>query len=293
MILNSASLCAYCSAGQLTVEGGNCTYPQGLACSSVLRPQPITCLAVPSVCHRGREPGCRYQVCCEPQMCCLHGVPSQGDLSSLEKGQLETTLCNSSCVQPARISASLHQTHQHQRCWDPESLSQCPPPSSPVPVMGPVQLTCSRGSTSQPQASATQPQLLTKPYHYHQSQREPDSLSQSSTDPRRLGQCQGKLSSSATLQEVLSSSAVDRDVATEEIWEERRRLEEVHGQTSMSDSREPLDEELQLDRREQSPLQQQALHGSPAAELRKEQPRSKTALRLSDHRGGKVRAFTF
>lgn len=266
------------SAGQLTVEGGNCTFSQSLACSSVLRPQPISCLAVPPVCHRGREAGCRYQLCCEPQVCCLHSVPSQGDLPSLEKGQLETALCNSSCVQPARISAPLHQTHQLQRCWDPDGLSQCPPPSPPV--MGPLQPSCGRGS--QPQTSAT----LAKPYLYHQNQREPDSLPQLSADPRRLGQCQGKL----TLQEeVGGGAAVDRDATAEEIWEERRRPGEALGQTSTPDSRELPDEKLQRDRREQSPVR---LHrGSPAAELRKEQQRSKPALRLGDHRGSKVSVY--
>lgn len=219
-------------------------------------------------------------------MCCLHGIPSPADLSSLDKSQLEATLCNSSCVQPACISASLHQNQQHQRCWDPDSLSQCPPPSSPVPMMGPIQLNCSRGSASLPQATASQPQPLTKTYLYHQNQREPDSLALPSADPRRPGQCQGKLSSSTALQQDRSHTAVDRDVMTEEIWEERCRVEEA-------ESRELLNEELQQDRREQSTVQQQQLHVSPAADLRKEQQRNKPALMLRGHRDGRVRALKF
>lgn len=272
-------------AGQLTVEGGNCTYPQGLACSSILRPQPITCLALPSVCHRGREPGCGYQNCCEPQMCCLHAIPPQPDLSGLEKSQLEATLFNSSCVQPALISASLHQSQQLQRCWDPDSPSQCPPPSSPVPITGPLQLNCSRGSTSQPQpAAATQPQPQTKPYLYRQHQREilPDSQAQPSADRSRPGQREGKL------QQDLSHTAVDRDVMTEENWEERCRVEEAQAAV---ESRELLDVELQQDKREQSPVQQQQqqLHVPPAAESRKELQRNRPAVMLRDHRDGKVR----
>ncbi|XP_035508440.1 uncharacterized protein trim66 [Morone saxatilis] len=269
------------SLGQLTVEGGNCTYPQGMACSSILRPQPITCLALPPVCHRGRDPGCGYQACCEPQMCCLHGIPSQPDLSSLDKSQLEATLYNSSCVQPA----SLHQGQQLQRCWDADSSSQCPPTSSPIPT---IQLNCSRGSTSQTKATASHTQTKSYPYHQHQRDVLSDGQAQASADRSRPGQCQGKLSTSTALQQDLSRIAVDRDVMTEENWEERRRVE-ARGQTAGAESRELLDEDLQRGRREQSPIQQQhqQLHIPPAAELRQEQQRNRPALMLRDHRDGR------
>ncbi|XP_034536135.1 E3 ubiquitin-protein ligase TRIM33 isoform X2 [Notolabrus celidotus] len=268
------------SLGQLNVEGGNCTYPQGLTCSSILRPQPLTCMTLPSVCHRGREPGCGYQACCEPQMCCLHGIPSQPDLSSLDKSQLEATLYNSSCVQPALIS-SLHQSQQLQRCWEPDSSTQCPPPSSPVPIIGNIQLNCNRGSASQPQASLSQSQ--SKSYLYHQHQREvlQDSQNLQSADHSRPGQCQRRLSTSTTQQQDPSHAAADRDVMTEESWEERCRVEEDVGGTAGVESRELLDEELQEDRREQSPVQQQ-LHVHP--ELRKESQRNRPALTLRDNR---------
>ncbi|XP_031180091.1 tripartite motif-containing protein 66 isoform X2 [Sander lucioperca] len=271
------------SLGQLTVEGGNCTYPQGLACSSILRPQPIPCLGLSSVCHRGPEPGCGYQNCCEPQMCCLHGIPSQPDPSSLEKSQLEVPLYNSSCVQPALISASLHQSQQLQRFWEPDSPSQCPPPSSPVPIMGPIQFNCSRGSTSQPQAAASQPQSQTKSYLYRQQPREvlPDSQAQPSAARSRQGQRQRKLSTSMALQHDLSHTAADRDVMTEENWEENCRVEEAR-------TNELLDVELRQDRREQSPVQQQQqLHVPPAAELRKELQRNRPALMLRDRRNSR------
>lgn len=219
-------------------------------------------------------------------MCCLHGIPSQPDLPSLEKSQLEATLYNSSCVQPALIAASLHQSQQLQRCWDPDSSLQCPPPSSPVPI---IQLNCGQGSTSQPQAAASQPQSQMKSYLYYQHQREV--LPDSQADRSRPGKCQGKLSTSTALQPDLSHTAVDRDVMTEENWEERRRVEEARGQTAAVESRALLDEELQQGRREQSPIQQQQLHVPPAAELRKEQQRNRPALMLRDHRDGRVRAL--
>ncbi|KAK5874010.1 hypothetical protein PBY51_018998 [Eleginops maclovinus] len=275
------------SLGQLTVEGGNCPYPQGLACSNILRPQPIPCLSLPSVCHRGREPGCGYQSCCEPQMCCLHSVPSQPDMSSLEKSQLEATLYRSSCVQPALISASLHQSQQLQKCWDRESSAHCPPASSLAPITGPIN--CSRGSTSQPQAAASQLQSQNKSYLYRQQQREvlPDSQTQPSADRSRPGQRQRKLSTSKALQQHLGHTAAERDVLTEEDWEERGRVEEAGGQTTAVESRELLDVEQQ-DRREQSPVQQQLqLQGPPVAELRRELLRNRPALRLKDHRDGR------
>lgn len=254
-----------CCTGQLTVEGGNCTYPQGLACSSILRPQPVTCLSLPPLCHRGREPGYGYQACCEPQRCCLHDTPSQSDLSSLDKTQLDVSICNSSCVQPAHISASLHQNQQLQRCWDRENLSQLHSSSSPVPVLG---LNCSRGSIAPPQVGPSQPQPLTKSY-------------------LRPTQCSGKLSPSPDLPRELTSSD-DAEYMNEDIWEERCRLEETRGQGVRADSRELLDDALQRDGRETagSPVQQQ-LH--PTAEMRQEQQWSRPTQMLRDHRDGRVR----
>lgn len=128
-----------------------------------------------------------------------------------------------------------------------------------------------------------------KSYLYYQHQREV--LPDSQADRSRPGKCQGKLSTSTALQPDLSHTAVDRDVMTEENWEERRRVEEARGQTAAVESRALLDEELQQGRREQSPIQQQQLHVPPAAELRKEQQRNRPALMLRDHRDGRVRAL--
>lgn len=279
------------SAGQLTVEGGNCTYPQSLACSTIMGPQPITCLTVPSVFHRGLDPGCGYQVCCEPQMWCLHGIPSQPDLPSLDKSQLEATHFNSSCVQPAHIAASMHQNQLLQKCWDTESSSQCPPTASPV--IESIQLKYSQGSMSQSQAAVSHPQSHSKSYSsYHQLQREalPNSQAQLSGGRRRSGQCQVKLLASTTQQE-LSHTGMNRDAMNDESWEKRCRVEKTHGQTAAVESRKLLNGELQEGRREQSPVQQQQqqqLHVPPAVDLRKEQQRTRPALILRDHKDGRV-----
>nr|XP_020465414.1 tripartite motif-containing protein 66-like isoform X2 [Monopterus albus] len=273
------------SLGQLTVEGGTCTYPpQGLTCSSIMGPQPITCLALPPVFHRGREPAYGYQTCYEPQMCCLHGIPTQPELHSLDKSQLEAPFLNSSCVQPA-----LHQNQQLQRCWDTESSSQCPPPTSSVPVAGSIQLNYSRSSTSRPQAAGSQPHSRSKSYlSCRQTEVLPDSQAQLSGDHSRSGHCQGKLTTSTVLQQDVSHTAVGRDVMTEESWEERCRVKETRGQRAAAESRELLDAVLQQDRREQSPVhQQQLLQVPPAAELRKEQRKARAALMLRDHRNGR------
>ncbi|KAG7458358.1 tripartite motif-containing protein 66 [Solea senegalensis] len=248
--------------GQLTAEGGNCTFPPALSCSSILRPQPITCSALPPVFHR-REPGCGYQACCEPQRCCLHAVSSQQDLSSLDKNQAEAALYNSSCVQPSLFSAPLHQSQQLQRCWETEGSSHCPPPTSPVPF------NCSRGSASQPQAPDSHSHSKSYPsYHHHHR----EILPEQSADCGRPAQYQGKLSCTA---------AADRGVVAEESWEESCTVEEAGGRT------EQEDEDLQQVREEQSPAQQQQRCVTPAAELRKEHQRPRPALTLSDQRHGR------
>ncbi|KAG7473729.1 hypothetical protein MATL_G00098970 [Megalops atlanticus] len=61
--------------GQLTTEGGFRPHSMGVACPSILKPQPITCTALPtSLCHRVLEQGCGFQDCFQSQMCCPHCV---------------------------------------------------------------------------------------------------------------------------------------------------------------------------------------------------------------------------
>ena len=133
---------------------------------------------------------------------------------------------------------------------------------------------------AQPQVGPSKPQLLTKSYFYHQSPAEPD----------RSTQCQGKLLPSPNLAPEIT--AADAEYMAEELWEDRRRLDEPRGQALLADSRELLDEVLQRDGRETvgSPVQQQQqqqLH--PAAEMRKEQQWSRATQMLRDQPGGRVR----
>ncbi|XP_036390554.1 tripartite motif-containing protein 66-like [Megalops cyprinoides] len=61
--------------GQLTTEGGFQTHSMGVACPSILKPQPLTCTTLPtSLCHRALEQGCGFQACFQSQMCCPHCV---------------------------------------------------------------------------------------------------------------------------------------------------------------------------------------------------------------------------
>ncbi|XP_034046951.1 LOW QUALITY PROTEIN: tripartite motif-containing protein 66 [Thalassophryne amazonica] len=275
------------SFGQLTVEGGNRTYPQGLSFPSILRPQPISCLALPSVCYRGRDPSCGYQACCEPQMCCLHGIPNQPDLPVLDKQHVEPNFYNSSCVQPTLISASLPENQHLQRCCGPESSSsfqsssQCPSVSSSQ-TMGSLQLNCSRAPSSPLQAAASQPQP--KSYFYHQHQREflLGSQAQPSAEHGILGQGQVHVQCQ---EKILTSPPVDRNGMLEEEWEERRRGGETNSQTAVVESRKIVDGELQQDRREQPAVQQ--LQDQSQVSTEAEQQRTGETLMLKDHRDGR------
>ncbi|KAI1889831.1 hypothetical protein AGOR_G00166980 [Albula goreensis] len=60
--------------GHLTAEGGSHTRSVGMSCSSILKPRPIPCSALPtSLCH-GLDQGCSFQTHFQPQMCCPHCV---------------------------------------------------------------------------------------------------------------------------------------------------------------------------------------------------------------------------
>lgn len=59
------------------VEGGSRSYTEIVGHPSILRPQPVPCIAMPPMCHAVREPGCAYQTFCQPQLCCLHCRPTR------------------------------------------------------------------------------------------------------------------------------------------------------------------------------------------------------------------------
>ncbi|XP_056135396.1 tripartite motif-containing protein 66 [Lampris incognitus] len=281
------------SFGQLAVEGGTYSFPEGVACHSILRPQPISCLALPPVCPKGREQNCGYQPCCQPQICCLHGLPPQPDLPGMDKTHLEATPYSSSYVQPAVTSASLHQSHQLQRCWAPESslTLQCPPPSSPPQTAGPISVSpSSHGSMSQPQPTTSQPQSQPKSYPYHQHQMENHTnadIVRPSQDQIQ-GQCQDTLLASDAQLQHLGQTALDKGVVTQENWAQGWKGEHTHGQKVALGGSRVRNGGQQYEGKEQTPVQQ-PFHVSPTAEpgLLKDQQEARPPLSLRNHRDGK------
>ncbi|XP_077569214.1 tripartite motif-containing protein 66 isoform X2 [Stigmatopora nigra] len=255
------------SLGQLTVEGGNCPFPPGLACTSVLRPQPITCLALPSVCHR--ESVCGYQMCYEPQVCCLHGLPSQSDL---DKSQLGGQVYNASYVPAGPGPRVLSQ--QLPRCWDPsdtsalQTSSRCSLPPSHAPVVGASQNNCTRAPISQKQSSESRSLPESHPHQHLQRGSLPVSDNQQSAKQHPLHQCH------IPREEALSDSFGDQDVNTQ-----RCRLEEIHDKTVTAEHEEPQPDTNQESPVQQQQQQQQQFQVSATAEKqRKEQQRSSPPL---------------
>ncbi|KAK3562040.1 hypothetical protein QTP86_025225, partial [Hemibagrus guttatus] len=62
--------------GQLSVEGGSRSYSEAVGRPGILRPQPVPCVSVPSLCYPLRETDCSYQSFCQHQLCCLHCRPA-------------------------------------------------------------------------------------------------------------------------------------------------------------------------------------------------------------------------
>lgn len=66
------------NAGHLTAEGGFLPHSESLPCSSLLKPHPLTCPALPaSLCPGAVEQGCGFQPCFQPQACCPGCVASK------------------------------------------------------------------------------------------------------------------------------------------------------------------------------------------------------------------------
>ncbi|KAL1271473.1 hypothetical protein QQF64_030489, partial [Cirrhinus molitorella] len=133
--------------GQLVVEGGSRSYSEVVGHPSILRPQPVPCIAMPPLCHAVREPGCACQAFCQPQLCCLHCRPTQS--VPLDKFP-------SQCPQASRRSSppSLHS------CWEADaSVPMHPPGAQPIqqstshPGPDPVQHGTSSASPRQPAGS--------------------------------------------------------------------------------------------------------------------------------------------
>uniref|UniRef100_A0A8C2IBF7 Tripartite motif containing 66 n=1 Tax=Cyprinus carpio TaxID=7962 RepID=A0A8C2IBF7_CYPCA len=137
--------------GQLVVEGGSRSYSEVVGHPSILRPQPVPCIAIPPLCHAVRDPGCACQTFCQPQLCCLHCRPTQS--VPLDKFPAQ-------CPQATRRSSapSLHS------CWEADaSVPVHPPGAQPIqpstshPGSDLVQHGASSASPRQPVGSNNHP----------------------------------------------------------------------------------------------------------------------------------------
>lgn len=157
------------------VEGGSRSYPEVVGHPSILRPQPVPCIAMPPLCHAVREPGCACQTFCQPQLCCLHCRPTQS--VSLDK-------FSSQCPQAARRSSppSLHS------CWEADaSVPVHPPGAQPLqqstshPGSVPVQHGTSSASPRQPVGANNHP--LPEPLPANSNQAAMDGRNSASGQP--------------------------------------------------------------------------------------------------------------
>ncbi|XP_062869487.1 tripartite motif-containing protein 66 [Trichomycterus rosablanca] len=96
--------------GQLSVEGGSHSFSDGVGRPSILRPQPVPCMTMSSLCYPVRGTDCAYQSFCQPQPCCLHCRPAQS--VPLEKYPLSPDKYSVTCTQqPSCSSPSNLQRH--------------------------------------------------------------------------------------------------------------------------------------------------------------------------------------
>lgn len=104
--------------GQLSVEGGSRSYPEGVGRAAILRPQPVPCVSMPSLCYPLQETDCSYQSFCQHQLCCLHCRPAPS--IPLEKYTLPL---NKYSVPHAPEPGCSSPTNP-QRCWNPDPAAQ-------------------------------------------------------------------------------------------------------------------------------------------------------------------------
>ncbi|KAG7327113.1 hypothetical protein KOW79_008719 [Hemibagrus wyckioides] len=116
--------------GQLSVEGGSRSYSEAVGRPGILRPQPVPCVSVPSLCYPLRETDCSYQSFCQHQLCCLHcrpapSVPLEKCPLPLDRYSVPHTPepgCSSpSTLQRRWSSDATGQTHTYQNSALPES----------------------------------------------------------------------------------------------------------------------------------------------------------------------------
>lgn len=163
-------MCCDC-AGQLSVEGGSRSYSEGMARPAILRPQPVPCVSVPSLCYPLRETDCSYQSFCQHQLCCLHCRPAPS--VPLEKYPLP--LDTYSVLHPQEPSCS--SPPSLQRCCNSEVMTQVhPSQNSALPELvprSPEQLVKHLAvSDVQPQSSRERPADQENPHNVTEKQLE-------------------------------------------------------------------------------------------------------------------------
>lgn len=138
---SSFSLClCFNSVGQLSVEGGSRAYTEGVARPAILRPQPVPCVSVPSLCYPVRETDCSYQSFCQHQLCCLHcrpapSVPLEKYPHPLDKYSVPHAQ-EPSCSSPPSLQGRWNadaaaQAHPSQNSTRAESARRTPAPETP------------------------------------------------------------------------------------------------------------------------------------------------------------------
>ncbi|XP_072320929.1 tripartite motif-containing protein 66 [Eucyclogobius newberryi] len=244
--------------GQLTVEGGNCPYPQSLSCPSILCPQPVSCLALPPACHR-QDSSCGYKNCCEPQMCCLHSLTNPPDLSPLDKTAVDGTHFRSGLG----LLTSRH--------WDADGSSAPRLPVSSAVSFRPAQAKCTHGAAAHSQTVSSH--SLNASYLHQQLHTESLPSTQANAEGPTHSQCQRNMSLCSSLQQN------DKDVMSKDTCDERCRLDGARGRAA--EGRALLDKEQKAGQQKKP---YQTVFGP---ELRHEQPRTRPVLTTSGTRDGK------
>lgn len=140
------------------VEGGSRPYSEVVGHPSILRPQPVPCIAMPPLCHAVREPGCAYQTFCQPQLCCLHCRPTQS--VPLDKYPVTLDKYPAQCAHGNSRSSP----PSHPSCWEADaSVPVHPPGAQPIqqsishPGSDPVPHGTSSTLPRQPTVSSSRP----------------------------------------------------------------------------------------------------------------------------------------
>lgn len=131
-------MCFNC-VGQLSVDGGSRSFSEAVGRPAILRPQPVPCVSVPSLCYPLRETDCSYQSFCQHQLCCLHcrpapSVPLEKYPLPLDKYSVPHSQ-EPSCSSPPSLqrcwnSDSTAQVHPSQNSTLPESVQRSPDPDA-------------------------------------------------------------------------------------------------------------------------------------------------------------------